>query len=610
MAPSTTNRPPGAAAHGGSGARPCGLPSSEGVRVLTSLLIVTILLLAQGAPGAQEQILVDHHRAIRMRDGVTLYADVYRPAREGRFPTIVVRTPYGVQRENVGVHDRMITLARDGYAVVNTDVRGRYESEGAWDPFRAEARDGFDVIEWAAKQPWSSGKVATQGGSYLGHVQWATLGEQPPSLVAAFPAVASTNLYANWITHGGAFRLAFNFGWGVVRMPYRIMQPQWYFTGPDAAPELRYEQLLRHLPLETMDVRAFQHPVQHWRDWLQHESYDDYWKAISDEERFGRVQVPVMTQGGWFDVFLGGTINGYVGVRNHGANERVKRLSRMVVGPWGHGPTRKFGDLDFGVDADRTLFDYEQRWHDFHLKGVANGLDAELPVQIFYMGANRWRGEENWPIPGTTYTPWHLQPGGKLAPGTPTGDSATRYRYDPNDPVPTTGGNNCCGAPTLAGPVDQAPLDGRTDIVRFTSDPLKEPVTIAGPVKMDLHATTDGRDTDWMVKLIDVHPDGKAYPMAEGILRARFREGLDRPSLLTPGQAYRYEIDMVGTALVFQPGHRIRVDITSSNFPQFDRNLNTGDPLATGTTPRVAQQTIHHSAARPSAIILPVVRGF
>ena len=579
--------------------------------MFTSLVIVTAMLLAQGAPAAQERILIDHHRAVRMRDGVTLYADVYRPAREGRFPAIVVRTPYGVQRESVGVHDRLIQLARMGYAVVNTDVRGRYESEGQWDPFRAEAKDGYDVVEWAAKQPWSNGKVATQGGSYLGHVQWATLGEQPPSLVAAFPAVASTNLYANWITHGGAFRLSFNFGWGVVRMPFRIMQPQLYFTGPDAAPELRYETLLKHLPLETMDERAFQHPVQHWRDWVQHESYDAYWKAISDEEDFDRVQVPVMTQGGWFDIFLAGTINGYVGARNKGANDRVKRYSRMVIGPWGHGPSRKYGDLDFGPDADRTLFQYEQRWHDFHLKGIDNGVGAEPPVQIFYMGVNRWRGEQDWPVPGTAYTRWHLQPGDGLAPAAPTGaDASSSYRYDPNDPVPTTGGNNCCGSPTIAGPVDQAPLDARKDIVRFTSEPLKEPVTIAGPVKMDLHATTDGRDTDWMVKLVDVHPDGKAYPMAEGILRARFREGLDKPSLLTSGQAYRYEIDMVGTALVFQPGHRIRVDITSSNFPQFDRNLNTGDPLGKGTKPRVAQQTIHHSASRPSAIVLPVVRGF
>lgn len=579
------------------------------------LPLMTLLPVFQPADAQQlERILIDHHRAIPLRDGVTLYADVYRPARDGRFPTLVARTPYGVQRENVGVHDRLIMLARMGYAVVNVDVRGRYESEGVWDPFRSEGRDGYDVIEWAATQPWSTGKVASQGGSYLGHVQWAALSEQPPSLVAAFPAVASTNLYANWITHGGAFHLAFNFGWGVVRMPYRIMQPQLYFTGKDAAPELHYDQLLRHLPLETMDERAFQHPVKHWRDWVQHESYDAYWKEVSDEEKFSRVQVPVMTQGGWFDIFLPGTINGFVGVRNHGANERARRLTRMVIGPWGHGPSQKYGDLDFGPDADKQLFDYEVRWHDYHMKGVANGVDTDAPVQIFYMGINRWRGEADWPIPGARETNWYLQPGGKLAPTAPTGDSSgdgsTSYRYDPNDPVPTTGGNNCCGSPTIAGPVDQAPLDARQDIVRFTSDVLKAPVTIAGPVKMDLHATTDGRDTDWMVKLIDVHPDGKAYPMAEGILRARFREGLDAPALLEPGTAYRYAIDMVGTAVVFQPGHRIRVDITSSNFPQFDRNLNTGDPLGKGTQPRVAQQTIWHSAARPSAVVLPVVPGF
>jgi putative CocE/NonD family hydrolase len=297
-------------------------------------------------------------------------------------------------------------------------------------------------------------------------------------------------------------------------------------------------------------------------------------------------------------------------VRRHAANERARQLTRMVIGPWGHGPSQKYGDLDFGPEADRQLFDYEVRWHDFHMKGRANGVDTDAPVQIFYMGINRWRGETDWPIPGTRDTRWYLLPGGTLAPSVPTGDGSSSYRCDPNDPVPTTGGNNCCGAPTVPGPVDQAPLDARHDIVRFTSDVLADPVTIAGPVTMDLHATTDGRDTDWMVKLIDVHPDGKAYPMAEGILRARFRTGLDTPTLLEPGTAYRYEVDMVGTAVVFQPGHRIRVDITSSNFPQFDRNLNTGDPLGKGTQPRVAQQTIWHSAARPSAIVLPVVRGF
>lgn len=570
------------------------------------LLLTAVTLFPQDL----EKIRIDHHRAIRLRDGVTLYADVYRPDRDAKFPVIVVRTPYGVQREATGVHDNLIYLARHGYAVVNTDCRGRYESEGAWDPFRTEAKDGYDIIEWAAKQPWSSGKVASQGGSYLGHVQWAAGTERPPSLVEMFPAVASTNLYANWITHGGAFRLSFNFGWGVVRMPYRIMQPQWYFTGKDAAPELQYEKILRHLPLETMDEAALHHPVKHWRDWLLHESYDAYWKAVSDEEKFSRINVPVHTQGGWFDIFLAGTINGYVGARNQGANDKTKRESRMVIGPWGHGPSRKYGDLDFGPDADKKLYEYERLWHDFHLKGIDHGYSKIPPVQIFYMGINQWRAEENWPVPGTTYKNLYLAPGGKLTAETPNGDSTASYRYDPENPVPTTGGNNCCGTPTVAGPVDQALLDPRPDILRYTSDPLTEPLTVAGPVKMKLHAATDGKDTDWFVKLIDVYPNGKAYPMAEGILRARFREGLNKVSLLEPNKVYEFTVDMVGTAVVFQPGHKIRVDVTSSNFPQFDRNPNTGDPLGKSTKMRIATQTVHQGAIHPSAIVLPVVHGF
>lgn len=578
---------------------------------MMSLIRLLPWLLLPLAAQDLEKILVDQHRPIRMRDGVTLYADVYRPARSGRFPTIVVRTPYGIQRESVGVHDNLIHLARLGYAVVNNDCRGRYESEGTWDPFRSEGKDGHDVIEWAAKQPWSNGKVATQGGSYLGHVQWAAGSEKPPSLVAMFPAVASTNLYANWIAQGGAFRLAFNLGWGVVRMPYRIMLPQLYFSGKDAVPELSYERLLMHLPLETMDEAAFQHPVKHWRDWIAHESYDSYWKAISDEEKFRNINVPVHTQGGWFDIFLAGTINGFVGVRQHGANERARKLTRMVIGPWGHGPSQKFGELDFGPEANRKLAGYERRWHEFHMKGISNGLDKEAPAQIFYMGVNRWRGEEDWPVPGTRFTPWYLHAGGRLAPEAPKDESsATTYTYNPEDPVPTTGGNNCCGAPTVAGPVDQTPLNARTDILHFVSDALREPVTIGGPVRMKLHASTDGRDTDWMIKLIDVYPDGKAYPMAEGMLRARFRNGLEKPQLLEPGRTYEFDVDLVGTAVAFQRGHRIRVDVTSSNFPQFTRNLNTGEPLGKGAKGRVAKQTIYHSASHPSAIILPVVRAF
>ncbi|MBK9169206.1 MAG: CocE/NonD family hydrolase [Bryobacterales bacterium] len=313
---------------------------------------------------------------------------------------------------------------------------------------------------------------------------------------------------------------------------------------------------------------------------------------------------------------LTGTLNGYTGIRQHGGTPEARRHSKMTVGPWGHGPSRKFGDVDFGPDANRVLFERYLQWFDHYLMGLDTGIDREPPVEIFYMGINRWVKHDDWPVPGTKFTPFYLDSGGKAnsarGDGTvsakpPKGAASDRFVYDPNNPVPTLGGNDCCGAPIPAGPVDQRPVESRNDVLVYTGEPLREPIAIAGPVRMKLHASTDGRDTDYFIKLVDVHPDGFAMNLAEGILRARFRRGLDRMELLTPGEAYEYEIDMRGTAHVFRPGHRIRVDVTSSNFPQFDRNPNTGEDLAMSDTLRVANQTVFHTAQRPSHIVLPVV---
>lgn len=582
--------------------------------LLICLHLSCAALAQTGGPAPLNEIKIERHQAVRMRDGVKLYADVYRPRAAGRYPTLVVRTPYGVQRD--GVHETMIKFAQRGYAVVVQDVRGRYESEGSWEPFRDEARDGYDTVEWAARQPWSNGKVGMQGGSYLGHVQWRAASLAPPSLVAIFPAVASTNIYANWITHGGAFRLSFNYGWGVVRMPDRIMLPQYWHTENYSPPELKYETLLRHLPLRDGDLESAGYAVQHYRDWIAHPGYDSYWKEISDEEQFARINVPVHTSGGWFDIFLQGTINGFMGVRRQGATDAARRETKMIIGAWGHGPSQKFGDVDFGPQAMRRQFERELRWFDHYLKGMNNGIDREPPVEIFYMGVNRWRHEADWPIPGTKFTPFYISSegqangsggNGRLDTNRPSGAKFDQYLYDPLDPVPTVGGNNCCGTPTLAGPRDQRAVEARQDVLVYTSQPLAEPLAIAGPVKMKLHASTDGPDTDWVVKLVDVHPNGFAMNIAEGILRARYRRGTDRMELLKPGETYEFEVDLVGTANVFLPGHRIRVDITSSHYPQFDRNPNTGEPFGASSKTRVAQQTIFHHPERASHILLPVV---
>lgn len=561
-----------------------------------------------------DRIRIESNVIVPMRDGAKLYADIYRPDREGKFPVLVVRTPYGKQRD--GMPQTKIQFAQRGYAVVVQDTRGRYESEGAWDPFRYEAQDGYDTVEWAARQPWSNGKVGMEGGSYLGNVQWQAAALAPPSLVAIFPAVASTSLYHNTFYHGGAFKLAVSYGWGVVRMPLRIMYPQHWHTEAYAPPELKYDSLISGLPLGTLDLASSGQVVRHWRDWVKHQSYDDYWRAISVEERFENVKVPAHTQGGWFDLLLNGTLNGFTGLRRQGGTEKARRGAKMIVGPWGHGPSQKLGDVDFGPDAMRRLFNRELQWFDHYLMGVDNGIDREPPVEIFLMGINRWMRYDDWPVPGTRFTPFYLASGGransargdgKLGAGEPSGAASDQYLYDPNQPVPTTGGNDCCGIPISAGPVDQRPVETRHDVLVYSSEILKQPVAIAGPVKMKLHAATDGTDTDWVVKLVDVHPNGFAMNIAEGVLRARFRNGCDRMELLKPNQAYEFEVDMRGTANVFQPGHRIRVDITSSNFPQFDRNPNTGEDLATASRVHIARQTVFHTPSRPSHILLPVI---
>ncbi|MCC6395114.1 MAG: CocE/NonD family hydrolase [Bryobacterales bacterium] len=575
-----------------------------------------LMLAAQPGLGQaiSETIRVEGHVAVPMRDGVKLYADVYRPRREGRFPTIITRTPYGVQRD--GMHPAVIAFAQHGYAVVVQDVRGRYESEGAWDPFRNEANDGYDTVEWAARQPWSNGKVGMHGGSYLGHVQWQAATMAPPHLTAVFPVLASTSIYHNTFFHGGAFKLALAFGWGVVRMPNRIMNPQYWHTESYAPEELKYENIIWTLPLNRIDLESSGQKVGFFRDWLRHQSYDSYWRAISDEERFQSVKVPAHTFGGWFDLLLGGTLNGYTGLRAKGATEAARKGAKMIIGPWGHGASQKYGDIDFGPRAMRSLFDMELRWNDHYLKGIDNGIDREPPVELFLMGVNKWVQYEDWPAPGTKFTPVYLASGGnansmrgdgKLQFEAPSGADADRFVYDPNNPVPSLGGNDCCGAPFPTGPRDQRPVESRHDVLVYTSEILKDPLAIAGPVKMKLYAVTDGRDTDFMIKLVDVYPDGTAWNIAEGILRARFHKGLDKMELLEPNRTYELEIDMRGTANVFQPGHRIRVDVTSSNFPQYDRNPNTGEDLGASGTVRVARQTVFHSSAAKSHIVLPVV---
>ena len=427
--------------------------------------------------------------------------------------------------------------------------------------------------------------------------------------------VASTSLYHDWITLNGGFRLSFNFGWGAVRSESRIMQN----PGPHTLAGVRaihYDQVQFHLPLKTMQQLVGRH-ARFYDDWLAHPDYDSYWKPLNAEELFEKIKIPVHTFGGWFDIFSQGTLRGYVGMSHKGGSEEARRLSNIVIGPWGHGPSQKYGALDFGPQANVDPNVVQLRWYDYFLKGIDNGLAAEPPVKLFVMGRNEWVYEREYPLARTQYKPLYFTSAGaangargdgRLTWDKPKGASPSdRFRYDPDDPVPSLGGNNCCGTPTPAGPMDQRPIEGRRDILLYTSDVLQEEVEATGPVKVVLFAASDAVDTDFVAKLVDVHPDGASYNMAEGILRARYRDSLSQPSLLKPGQVYRLEIDLVGTSIAFQKGHRIRVHVTSSHFPQFDRNPNTGAVFGTTSEVKVAQQTVYHDAERPSHVLLPVI---
>jgi uncharacterized protein len=561
----------------------------------------------------RNDIALDNRVPIPLRDGVRLFADVYRPAGDGRYPVLVSKTPYSTERFPTA-YEAAVYFAQRGYVYVYADVRGRHESEGEWQPFFNSAKDGYDVIEWAAKQRWSDGKVAMQGGSYLGQNQWRAAQAAPPSLVTIFPMVSSTSIYHDWITLNGGWRLSFNFGWGPVRMESRIMQN----PGPHTTTGVRgihYDQVQWHLPLNTMQ-QLVGRQARFYDEWLAHPDYDDYWKPLSVEERFDKIAIPVHTLGGWFDIFSQGTLRGYVGMSQKGASENARR-SHLVMGPWGHGPSQKTGALDFGPDANIDANALQLRWYDYWLKGIDNGLTAEAPVKLFVMGRNEWVFEREYPIARAEYRPFYFTSGGAansnrgdggLTWEKPGGTSPPdRFRYDPDDPVPTTGGNNCCGTPTAAGPQDQRPIEARRDVLIYDSVPLQEELEATGPVKVVLYASSDAVDTDFVAKLVDVYPDGSSYNMAEGIMRARYRDSVSAPRPLVPGKAERFEIDLVGTSVAFLKGHRIRVHVTSSHFPQFDRNPNTGAPFGTTAAVKVAQQTVYHDAERPSHILLPVI---
>jgi putative CocE/NonD family hydrolase len=545
-------------------------------------------------------LVVDRDVAVPMRDGVVLRADVYRPATDNPVPAVVNRTPYDRTRALVPQAaldpDR---AAQAGFALVCQDVRGQYGSDGEFATFLTEGQDSYDTVEWTAAQPWCTGAVGMAGRSYAGAAQWLGAAERPPHLRALFPVVTGSDYYEGWIYQGGAFQLGFNLFW------------TWLMTDQKAA---RLDELYRHLPLTTAPLPTDTGPARSYRTWLEHPTDDWYWQALSINRRYDRVEVPAFNVGGWYDIFLRGTLENFTRMRREGGSEAARAGQRLLIGPWAHGST--YGSYPdhsfkvFGTDDAADLDELQLRWFDRHLRGGT--IDDESPVRIFVMGENRWRDEPDWPPPGVRPSPYFLCADGVLSPDGPGPEPPDEYVYDPAEPSPTVGGPTSLPAlflRTNSGPLDQRKVEARPDVLVYTSAPLERPLEATGPLTVVLHAATDAPDTDFVAKLSDVDSDGVSRILAEGIVRARFREGYGRERPLEPGTVYEYAIDLVATSNVFEAGHRIRLAITSSSFPRFDRNPNTGNPLGADRSEdlRPARQTIFHDAGRPSHVVLPVL---
>ncbi len=533
-----------------------------------------------------------------LEDGVRLSADVYRPAGETRVPVVVARTPY----DNSTATAEGEYFAEQGYAYVSVDSRGRYDSEGIFYPYLSEARDGHKVIEWAASQPWADGRVVTIGGSYLGFDQWLAAATSPPSLRAMVVMVSPVDYYDSPAHTGGAFNLGGRLPWTTLvdaRTNQNLMAHDWE-TGLD------------HLPVATADS-AIGRELDTYRDWAMHADRDEYWSSFTVVGEWGHIDVPMLHQGGWYDEFVRGTLRGYTGMRSPEVGEVARAAQRLVIGPWTHGMSmgQVVGQVDFGEASQIDHRDLARRWFDHVLHDAPSPL--EVPVRLFVMGENRWREFSDWPIPEAAERRLYLGAGGELRASPPGDEDPDRYRYDPSDPVPTTGGATCCVYegfyPAIMpwGPWDQREVEARDDVLVYSSAPLEEALTVVGPVSTRLWVSTSAPDTDFTAKLVDVHPDGTAINLADGILRLRYRSTFERAELATPGEIYEIEIGLSGTANTFQVGHRIRLEISSSNFPWYDRNLNTGEHPATGTTWQVADQAVHHDRERASYLALPVV---
>ena len=571
------------------------------------------------------EVIVEGNVKIPMRDGIKLATDIYRPDSEGTFPVILVRTPYKKEMNELQAR----YFARRGYVYAVQDCRGRFSSQGDWNPFFSEPQDGFDTIEWLATQPWSSGKVGMIGGSYLGWVQWWAAREHPPHLVTIIPNVAPPDPYYNIPYEYGVF-----FMWGAIWWADVLEQEATAdLTGKafEKIMEKKYAKLLHHLPVIELDEIVLGKKNTYWREWIQHPDNDEYWDRASFLEHLKGLDIPVYHQSGWFDGDGIGSKLNYLTMARHGHTHQ-----KLVLGPWGHtaqATRRGPGDRDFGpnaiIDLERSYLQWLDRW----LKGIENGIDKEPFVSLFVMGSNDWLHDDRYPLPETKFTKFYLASKGSA--NTSLGDGwldtvppndtvavSDSYTYDPGDPTPDP--NFYFDPEDLkeekAEKVRSVEEERekrrayyakvnreRSDILFYETLPLETDLTFAGPISAVLYASSSAKDTDWFMRLSEVNEKGDILPLAHGMIRARYRNSFSRPEFLEPGKIYEYHLDMWQTGITIPEGGRLRVEVTSASFPLFSRNLNTGKHNETETEYITATQSIYHDRDHPSHVFLPVI---
>lgn len=576
-----------------------------------------------------KEIVFQQDVPARMRDGTVLYANVYRPAGGGRYPVLLTRLPYGKDLPRDATYFDPIKAASRGYIVVVQDVRGRFRSEGEFSPYSQEFEDGYDTVQWAASLPGSDGRVGMWGLSYYGKTQWHAAVMQPPALRSLAPGITWGNHLNGAQIRGGVQELGIIYYWAEAAIAPDLLFRRY---GRDR------ERLAEKLPellgtidailagggydvLPTLELPDPDGLVGFVLGGLKRGVDDGVYEHFNIDGKYGRIGAPSFHIGGWYDCFIGETLRQYEAMKRRSA-EAGLHPPRLLVGPWTHADfSSTQGELDFGmassgafVNARGDLTDRQLRWFDATLKGEEAALEDDPPVEVFVMGENRWRSYDGWPVPGSRREEWHLHPGGRLSRQAPPPSEPDAYDYDPKDPVPTRGGATLLAPIHPSGPVDQRPIEERPDVLVYTSDPLPEDYTLLGPVWATLHAASSAPDTDFVVRLTDVHPDGRSIVITDGIIRASARESYPAPGVISPrspspiepGRVYEYCVDLWATGITLRAGHRLRVEVTSSSHPRWERNLNTGESAAVSSRSEVARQRIFHDPQRPSRVTLTV----